>query len=382
MKKLGLLNEGTKEAILLQQIASAESRLRDKLLMLNTKTCGISEYSQRYLKNDIASLNSTLGIYRHLLRLSFCNTSKSAQRSVFVDYGGGCGLLSFLAKEMGVGTVIYNDIYDVSCNDFSLLSNALKIPVEHIVCGDIGDLVSYVRENLITVDAITSYDVLEHIYDVESHFKQLAALSNGHFRVVYASGANIENPRYVHAVKKKQIEVENQNREKKWGHKERDSLRSYLDVRKDIISAYAPDLNSEEVDQLSRSTRGLIESDIKKYTDEYLQRGTIGYRPDHPTNTCDPYTGNWCEHLMHTRWLEQVLEKAGFSAKILAGYYFASGRFVSKGAKLILNAMICLLGRRSLFVAPHYVVYADHIAEHSTEAEGAACSQEILKAEN
>jgi hypothetical protein len=161
----------------------------------------------------------------------------------------------------------------------------------------------------------------------------------------------------------KQIEFEYKNREKKWGHKERDCVRAYFDVRKEMISAYAPDLSSQEVEQLSRSTRGLIKSEIEKCVDEYLQRGSIGYRPDHPTNTCDPYTGNWCEHLIRTRWLEQVLEDAGFLVEILPGYYSASGSLPRKGVKLLLNATIHLVGRWSLFFAPYYVVCADHLSE-------------------
>jgi len=50
--------------------------------------------------------------------------------------------------------------------------------------------------------------------------------------------------------------------------------------------------------------------------------GTISYQIADPTNTCDPYTGNWCEHLIDFGWLERTVRSAGFcQVKILAGFY-------------------------------------------------------------
>lgn len=344
---------------LLDQITSAQIRLHDKLLKLDLQLAGISEYNQRYLGDKVSALRSQLQLYGHLIYLSVRRSSVSPEHFVIVDYGGGSGMLSFLAKEMGIGTVIYNDIYDTSCKDVNLLSSILELPLDHVICGDINEIISYLQRNGISINAIISYDVLEHIYDVESHFKKLGSLSDGQFRVVYASGANMQNQSYVRGVTSTQIEAEYKSREKKWGDKERDSLRAFFDVRKEIISNYPPGLSSEQVEELSRSTRGLIQSDIEKCVDEYRQKGSITYRPDHPTNTCDPYTGNWCEHLMDTGWLKQILEDVGFFVEILPGPYPLSGSLLRNIAKSILNAAIQLLGRRAMFAAPYYIVYAN-----------------------
>jgi hypothetical protein len=126
-----------------------------------------------------------------------------------------------------------------------------------------------------------------------------------------------------------------------------------------MISAYAPDLNFELVEQLASSTRGLIQRDIEKYVDEFHFHGSITYHIDHPTNTCDPYTGNWCEHLMAFEWLEQIVKNAGFSVEIMPGRYNTFGSLLKKSVKVFLNAMIHILGRRGMFIAPYYVVYAD-----------------------
>ena len=46
--------------------------------------------------------------------------------------------------------------------------------------------------------------------------------------------------------------------------------------------------------------------------------------PVHPTNTCDPRTGNWAEHLMDLGTLRKKLAARGFESRILTGYYGSS----------------------------------------------------------
>lgn len=345
---------------LLKQIESAQLRLYNKLVNLDIKSLNISEYNQRYLGNKIANLKPELQLYGRLLYLSLKNSLIPAGKFTLVDYGGGSGLISFLASEMGIGTVIYCDIYDVSCADVACLSSILKLPLGHIVCGDLDNLVTYLHQNKsIQLNAMVSYDVLEHIYDVEAHVKKLHSLSENKFRIVYGSGANSVNPRYLHSVKKTQIDAEYKNREKKWGDKDRDSLQSFFEVRKSMISKYAPELGFAQVDYLARSTRGLIQRDIEKCVDEFRVKGTISYHIDHPTNTCDPYTGNWSEHLMNFNWLEKIFKNEGFSIEICPGYYHTYGSFLKKSARVFLNAVIQLLGKRAMFIAPYFVIQSN-----------------------
>jgi len=369
MKEHQTLSIGINDKQLQDQLTLAQSRLQDKLLNLDVTSLQLSEYNQRYLGIKISSLKGTLSLYSRLLYLALNNTQLSPKTSVLVDYGGGSGVISLLAAEMGVGTVIYNDIYDVSCKDVGILSNALGLPLDHIVCGDVDELMSYLQGNSISINAIVSYDVLEHIYDVETHFRKLGRLTGSRFRIVYASGANIENPRYVRSVKKKQLESEYETRDKKSGHKERDSLQAFLEIRKNMVSAYAPDLSFEVVEHLARSTRGLIQADIEKCVDEFRSKGCITYHIDHPTNTCDPYTGNWCEHLMEFEWLERTIKNSGFSVEIIAGRYTSGGSLLKRSVKTFLNAMLKILGRRGMYIAPYYVVYGE-CAEQCAALDG------------
>ena len=341
------------------RIAQAEGRLRRKLRRLDTASLGLSEYNQRYLQGKLKGLGRELRVYGTLLRLAVEGAHKAPEEMVLVDYGAGCGVSSLLALEAGIGTVIYNDIYDVSCADVGRLSRAMGFRLEHVVCGDADDVFAYLRLHGVAADAFVSYDVLEHIYDVRDHFGALATGSARPFFVVYGSGANPANRRYVRAVSKMQREAEFEAREKKWGHKERDTLQSFLEVRTEMIRSYAPDLAAETVDRLARATRGLIRSDIERCVDEFCAEGRISYRIDHPTNTCDPHTGNWCEHIMDLPWLEGVVRDAGFSVELIPGRHGPGGWIRDRALNWLRNAGIAVLGRRGLFLAPYYIVCAE-----------------------
>ena len=62
---------------------------------------------------------------------------------------------------------------------------------------------------------------------------------------------------------------------------------------------------------------------------------------------------------MDCEWLEYVLKNAGFSVEIVTGRYGTCGSSLKKSVKVVLDAMIRLLGRRGMFIAPYYVVHAD-----------------------
>ena len=62
---------------------------------------------------------------------------------------------------------------------------------------------------------------------------------------------------------------------------------------------------------------------------------------------------------MDFEWLKQILKNEGFSVNIIPGRYNTYGSLLKKSIKVVLNAMIQLLGRRGMFLSPHYIVYAD-----------------------
>jgi hypothetical protein len=342
-----------------RRLAAARSRLQRKLGDVDLAAVGLSPYNQRYLTHKLSVIEGELQQVADLLTMCLADSPIPLDRFTLLDYGGGSGVISLLAKELGVGTVVYNDIYDVSCKDAAALAGAIGMQLDGVVCGDVDDVLAYLRAQGHELNAVVSYDVLEHIYDVPSFFGALvtAPMSKRFFRLVFASGANIKNARYVRYATRVQTTDELEGTEPEWGHKERDAVRPFLEIRRELIGAAAPDLASEQVDELARATRGLRRDDIERAVGEYREHGAISYRPDHPTNTCDPYTGNWSEHLMDPAWLERIVRDAGFDAAVEAGRYATAGGGLKPAAKRLLNAAIGALGARALPIAPYYVVY-------------------------
>lgn len=353
---------------LLNDINSAASRLFDKLNVLDIDILDISDYNKVYLGERLSSLANSLQKYSYILSWALTKFDLPLDKFVLLDYGGGSGVLSLLAKELKVGTVIYNDIYDVSCKDAYIIGNTIGNQADYYIHGDIDDVINFLRTNSISCNAIVSYDVIEHIYDIEEFLKKLKKLNiiNEQLGIFMSSGANIFNPLIKNSLRKIQFDTEYKDREKRFGHKERDCLRAYFDIRKEMIIRHSSEFNEKlsekEIQQLARNTRGMIESDIKRSIKDYLKTGRapqeLNQELNHPTNTCDPFTGNWCEHLMNPYHLKNILLQAGFKVEILCGYYGTGHRNIVKRLILTsLNLAIYLSRRRGIIISPFFSIY-------------------------
>jgi 2-polyprenyl-3-methyl-5-hydroxy-6-metoxy-1,4-benzoquinol methylase len=342
---------------LLFNIDAAADRLYNKLKDLDISSLAISDYSKKYLSTYISSLDSTLQRYSYILAWILACSDIELNHFVLVDYGGGTGTLSMLAREMQIGVVIYSDIYDVSCEDAKVIGESIGNKADYYLNGEIDDVITFLKRKSLPCNAITSNDVIEHIYDIEIFFKKLKSLSNGPLIFLMATSANPFNPVIRKGLMKKQVEFEYTCRSEGWGHKKRDNLKAYFNIRKDIISHYAQNLTSDEIERLARATRGMIEEDIKKSVDEYLRTKCFPKEPSHPTNTCDPYTGNWAEHLMDPYQLRESFSKDSFEVKILCGYHGQSKSSIKKPFVSLVNKTISLLGNQGIRLAPFYAIY-------------------------
>jgi hypothetical protein len=348
-----------KDEQMLKDIDAAATRLYAKLVDLNVNLLEISDYNKRYFgEYTIKCLRSALQKYSYLLAWSVAFSRVKLDRLVFIDYGGGPGTLSLLAKEFGIGRVIYNDIYGVSCRDARVIGQKVKSEANDYILGDIDNLIDFLKRSGISCNAIVSSDVIEHIYDIESYLRKLSALSEISLSIVMATTANSLNPLIKRQRMRMHFDVEYKDREETWGFKKRDSLRSYLNIRRECVSQYAPSLSDEEVDSLAMATRGLVISDIEKCVEEYLRTGRISRKPNHPTNTCDPFTGNWAEHLMDVNHLKRVLCDEGFKVSVLSGYYGTPNSAVKRIIGRCLNPLISVFREKGLVLAPFYALYA------------------------
>jgi hypothetical protein len=349
-------------ADLCEDIDSAAGRLQTRLRALDLQALDVSDYTKRYFGKYLKHLTTGLQLHCYLLALALARTPEPTERSVLIDYGGGSGLLSLIAKELGAGMVVYTDIYDVSCHDARALARALGIEADHYVLGDLPDVIAYLQQGGLAATAIASYDVIEHVYDIDAFFEELSRISSGALTVVMASGANGANPFIRRRLVRTHKELEYRDRREEWGHKQRDTLRSYSSIRREMIRARLHDRGhrpgASELDLLTANTRGMRESDIHRAVDGYVETGAYPAVPNHPSNTCDPYTGNWGEHIMDPQHLAGILRRAGFAAEVLSGFYGRSTRRHRRYLGRVLNLGIRALGPDGLPIAKFFTIYA------------------------
>jgi 2-polyprenyl-3-methyl-5-hydroxy-6-metoxy-1,4-benzoquinol methylase len=344
--------------LLASRVDDAASRLYEKLMSVDVQALDVSDYFRRYLRAHLTHALPSLQLYSHILFLSLRGIGERTDIG-FVDYGGGTGLLSLLAREASVATVIYNDIYDVSCVDARTLAVTVGLEADDYVLGDIEDLTSYLRGRSVQCRSIASFDVIEHVYDIDSFLRAVPGISSGPLRVVFASTANPFNPLLRWMLTKRQRAVETLDRPPAVGQKLRDTTRAYRGVREEMIRQHVPTLAPEEVGHLGAVTRGLMKSDIEDAVDRFVETGESPTELAHRTNTCDPHTGNWCERLMDPFELAKTLSAGGIPTRVRVGYW---GDYAERWKRLlmrIVNMAIRMSGAQGRRFAPYYVLYGD-----------------------
>ena len=117
-------------------------------------------------------------------------------------------------------------------------------------------------------------------------------------------------------------------------------------------------VSDEVTEELVGRTRGKAGEDIEEVVSKYLATGVLPEPAKHPTNACDPYTGNWAERLIPPNSIVQRLESLGLSGIELAPGYWSidSANPLKALAQRSVNQSFRLLGSRGLRFAPYYVV--------------------------
>ena len=352
----------SKQRDLLIDINSAAKRLHAKLTSLDLESLNISDYNKKYFFNKVKNLKHELEFSCYILAWSLIYTNVGYKKFYFLEYGAGSGLTSLLANEFGLN-VIYNDIYNISALDAHTIAKAIGNEALHYVTGDLIQIIDFLKSHNIYCNAVVSSDVIEHIYDIKSFFRTLPLLGEHSLSVVMCSGANPFHPYVRRQLIKKQIQFENTDRKMEYGHKERDSLKAYRKTREEIISSYLTKnnitLKKDEILKLLETTRGMNYIDIQKAIEKYNKSQKFPIPQQYPTNTCDPFTGNWCEHLMNPFELAKILSTSGITSSVYPGYYGNFPGFTKRFIGKILDRIISsnILGRKSLVLAPFYTIY-------------------------
>ena len=304
--------------------------------------------------------------------LSHVRDPQKLRTMVLVDYGGGVGDISLLAKELGIGTVIYNDIYGELAKDAHCIASALNLVADHYVASDETGLVRYLTSQAIVPDIVVSNDAIEHIYSVDSFLDNIDQMSRGLFRVIVATGANPRNFIVRRRLQSLQKKMEYEGTVRREGEDPRDTPLAYLPLRREIITKHCNTISPAEVNTLAERTRGMRQDDIEMAATEYAQNGQLPPVADHPTNTCDPLWGNWCERLIDPAVWAARLSNMGFQSRILAGYYGSvpADVFLKRYARAAANAVISISGEMGVRLAPFYCIVAERDVVVNAGAKG------------
>jgi len=335
-----------------QQFATAVKSLKLKLLAIDVDKMEVSPYTKKYFKDYQRKLQYSLEACAFILMHAIECSGKKIENTTIVDYGAGTGVLAMLAKEVGFGKVIYNDIYDISCKDANTLASAAQVQANEYVCGELNALIAYFEKSHSYCDIIVSRNVIEHIYNLDNYFSELKRIPNKGLALFFATTANIKNPLTVWYTQRIQRMLELKGMTTKWG-KERDTLKPYFISRTEIIHSTFPQLNQNDVNRLAKATRGLMKDEIVLAANEFIKTSKMPELVVSGYNTCDPYTGNWAEHLVKTDIYQNLFEKNGFQFQIRNGFYNINyNKKVLNFITPLINRLIQILGKKGIYLAP------------------------------
>jgi 2-polyprenyl-3-methyl-5-hydroxy-6-metoxy-1,4-benzoquinol methylase len=321
----------------IQQYISAFEKKLEAVVIENISA---KEYCKKYLTHLLQHKRYYLEIYASVLELVLKKSPIKKKEIALVDYGAGNGLLGLFAKYCGFNKVYINDINDNFISSSAELATLLNISIDGFVSGDIIAVADFFKSEKLM--AIVGTDVIEHIYSLPDFFSELNKM-NPQIVSVFTTASNPFNKRKVKKLKQLQVKDEYEggtpNDYVFFGET---ALEPFIKVREEIIRKKFPGINKEEIIKLSRLTRGLIEGDIIKTVQKYIDNKIMPAGLLHSTNTCDPITGSWTERVLTLEEYKTIYAAAGFEVELYKGFYneYSGGvkSFLLKLANKYINA--------------------------------------------
>ncbi len=303
-------------------------------------------YCRNYLEHLIANRAYYLRIYTHLFLKALNKTHKTLSEISLVDFGCGNGLMGIFLKYCGAKKVVLLDSDPLFVQAARQLSKQLGIAIDEFHNGD---------EKLLTTlsmpDMILATDVIEHIYNLDATFRLIKTI-NPKMITGFTTASNPHNKRKIKKLMALQMKDELEGGVTAEGDLGHTPHRAFLEMREHIIQNLQLNLSDNEVKNLASLTRGQRKDDIQKTVEYYMKNKILPTASDHPSNTCDPYTGNWTEKILTIHAYQNIYNKNGFYLDLYPGFY---NQF-SKGVKAQLAKGINLIIRTTGFRFAPYIV--------------------------
>lgn len=286
------------------EMEQAALALAERLGQIDYQKLPISDYNKQYIGRLKPALSYYMLIYADCLYRGTALARTPLSSLTFVDYGGGSGFLSILAKELGVGKIIYIDLNPQSVETIRILKKETGLGPDVILHGDSSKLAEWCKTEKVIPGLLVATDLIEHVYRLDAFFEDLMQVNN-EMQMIFTTASSPFNP-YV-----------------KWKLRrlmkgcETGSLESpnYYTQRKQFIRENYPRFSTAEIELWSRKSRGMTFDDLR----QAIRQNALP-EPEDPYNTCDPTTGNWTERILPVR-VYKSLAPSGYSLHIKKGFY-------------------------------------------------------------
>ena len=332
--------EGKDELSRSIQYKSAE--LFSRLSALKDKDLDIPFYCLAYFrKSHLNRIFFSIQTSAQLLYKAIVIKNKPVTEITLLDYGAGIGTLFLLAKMVGCRYVIYNDHMHDWKNSAETISRAINIEIDDYIVGDIKQTLASLQDKNIKCDIILSRNVVEHIYDLHDFFSATHMHQPGALHY-HSTTANIYNP----AAHLKHIVWH-----KKWENTYRAKRREWIE--KQITSPH-------EADLLAKKTRGLAGQDLKNAIDVFKSTGLYPDPAIHYSNTCDPETGVWAEHLLSFKQYRKLVNTKIYTLEFAPGFWDTHYKnTVVNLLTRLFNMFIRGMGKAGIFISPFIYIIAE-----------------------
>ncbi|MDR3267685.1 MAG: SAM-dependent methyltransferase [Tannerella sp.] len=309
----------------------------ERLRSVDYDGLNISAYNKQYLCRLLPALPYYMRIYARCLSQCLRSAVSPPSGITLVDYGGGCGFLSILAKAAGFGRVIYIDLNPLSVATVHVLRSETGRGPDVILQGDSADLVRYCTAQEITPHMLIATDVIEHVYDLPVFFAGLCTLSPV-MQMMFTTASTPYNPLIKRRLHRFMVGCETG----------RTVEPNYFNRRRQFLLDHYPHLTGEALEQWTVHTRGQTYDDMRKA----LDAGQLP-QPADRYNTCDPETGNWAERILPVRAYRAFVSPYGYRLTVAKGFYNVrrSNPLTSFVARII-NTLIRCSGSPGLSVSP------------------------------
>ncbi|MFY7965341.1 MAG: class I SAM-dependent methyltransferase [Chitinophagaceae bacterium] len=293
-----------------------------------------------YLKNIFEQQDYYLKIYSWVLNNVLNKSTPKVENISMLDFGCGNGLFAIFAKYCGVGKVYGCDFNANFVEAASVLANKMNIEVDGwFVCNE-DEL--YKKCNTLKLDIVAGTDVIEHIYNLNTFFKNIHLL-NHQMLTAFTTASVYENYFKRKALYKlmHQDEYVGSNILEATSKDEFAGM-PYLEIRKKLIANNFEELNTEQTNLLAKATKGLRKDDIITAVNRYLKNGILPLPQSNKHNTCDPITGNFTERMLLLKEYKKLYSEFKFELNIYSGFYAADGNKLKAFLQTILNKFITI----------------------------------------